>query len=70
MTTFYRVEQGNFRRWFATEEAAREWANDRFDTELDGIPFLTEYTLAEAVLKINELEARVAGEASLTHAPA
>jgi hypothetical protein len=70
MTTFYRVEQGNFRRWFATEEAAREWANERFDTELDGIPFITEYTLSEAVLKINELEARVAGEASLTHAPA
>ena len=67
---FYRVQQGSYRRWFKGRDAAKQFCDDRFDMEFDGVPFIDEYTLEEMLLKINELEARVAGEDSLKHAPA
>ena len=68
--TFYRVQQGNYRRWFRDRDAAKQFCDDRFEANFDGVPFIDEYSIEEVVLKINELEARIAGEASLKHAPA
>ncbi len=68
--TFYRVQQGSYRRWFMDRDAAKQFCDDRFDKEFDGIPYIDEYTPEEMLLAINSLEARVAGEASLKHAPA
>ena len=55
--TVWRVQSGGRSKWFAGELGARDYANDRFDTELEGVPFLDELTLSEAFNRLNELEA-------------
>jgi hypothetical protein len=53
----YKVESGGKSRWFWDEHDARKYASDRFDRELDGVPFITELTDAELMVRVNELEA-------------
>ena len=55
--TVWRVQSGSRSKWFAGELGARDYANDRFDIELEGVPFLTEMTLSEAITRLNQLEA-------------
>ena len=55
--TVWCVQSGSRSTWFAGELGARDYANDRFDTELEGVPFLTEMTLTEAITRLNQLEA-------------
>ena len=55
--TVWCVQSGSRSKWFAGELGARDYANDRFDTELEGVPFLTEMTLSEAITRLNQLEA-------------
>ncbi len=52
----WRVQSGSVTRWFAGELGARDYASDRFDTEFDGVPFLEQVTLTEALTRLNELE--------------
>ena len=54
--TVWRVKSGDITRWFYGEVGAREYASDRFDNELDGVPFVTECGLSEALTRLNELE--------------
>ena len=54
--TVWRVQSGGFTRWFAGEIGARDYANDRYDTELDGVPFLEQITMSEMLTHLNELE--------------
>ena len=56
--TVWRVASGNQTRWFAGEIGARDYANDRYDTELDGVPFLEQITLSELLHRVNQLEMR------------
>jgi hypothetical protein len=58
----YRVSQGRHTRWFIDEGNAREHARIRYDIEADGIPFVTELDHRELIVRLNELEARSAGE--------
>lgn len=50
------VCSGGHTRWFSGEVGAREYAQDRYDNEFDGIPFVSELTLTEALGRLNELE--------------
>lgn len=52
----WRVQSGSVTRWFGGEIGARQWADDRFDTEFDGVPFIERVTLSEALVRLNELE--------------
>ena len=52
----WRVQSGSVTRWFGGELGARNWADDRFDTEFDGVPFIEQVTLTEALSRLNELE--------------
>lgn len=70
MKKCYRVCQGSYRRWFKKEKDAKQFAADRYDKEFDGIPFIEEFDSEHLIYKLNELEARVAGEDSLRHAAA
>ena len=60
----FRVSQGSHNRWFADEGDAKQYANDRFDTHLDGIPFVESIDAREMMVRINELEARQSGEST------
>ena len=40
----------------ATCLGARQWADDRFENEFDGVPFVEQITLTEALTRLNELE--------------
>ena len=55
-TTVWRVQSGGRCKWFAEQADARDYANDRFDTEIEGVPFLDEVTLSEALTRLNGLE--------------
>ena len=52
----WRVQSGSITRWFAGELGARQWADDRFENEFDGVPFVEQITLSEALTRLNELE--------------
>ena len=52
----WRVQSGSITRWFAGELGARQWADDRFENEFDGVPFVEQISLAEALTRLNELE--------------
>ena len=54
--TVWRVQSGGRCKWFTKQADAKYYANDRFDTELDGVPFLDELTLSEALNRLNGLE--------------
>lgn len=60
----YRVSQGSHTRWFTDEGDAKEYARIRYDIELDGIPFVAELDHRELMVRLNELEARSAGESN------
>ena len=53
----WRVQSGGVTRWFREEHAARQYAKDRFDIDLDGVPFLDEQTDRELIARLNVLEA-------------
>lgn len=55
--TIYRVSEGKRTRYFFGEEDAREFARARFDDADGPIPFVDTLTLAEALVRLNELEA-------------
>ena len=63
--TVWRVQSGGRFRWFAGEIGARDYASDRFDTEFDGIPFVTEVALTEALRRLNDLEDKGNGASAL-----
>ena len=52
----WRVCSGGVTRWFGGEIGARNWADDRFENEFDGVPFVEQVTLTEALVRLNELE--------------
>lgn len=52
----WRVKSGEHIRYFLGEDSAREYASDRFDHDTDGVPFVTECWLSEAITRLNELE--------------
>ena len=52
----WRVCSGSVTRWFGGEAGARQWADDRFESEFDGVPFVERITLTEALTRLNELE--------------
>ena len=54
--TVWRVSSGNRSRYFAGEIGARDYARDRYDKDIEGVPFLTELTLSEVLNRLNELE--------------
>ena len=54
--TVWRVQSGSVTRWFAGELGAMDYASDRFDNEFDGVPFVEQVTLTEALSRLNELE--------------
>ena len=58
----YRVSQGNHARWFTDSGDAKQYAKDRYDVELDGVPFVCELDHSELMVRINQLEAERAGE--------
>ena len=58
----WRVQSGSHSRWFFEEEDARQYAKARYDYELDGVPFISELTDRDLMVRINELEARIEGE--------
>ena len=54
--TVWRVVSGSHSRWFPGELGARQYADDRYETEFDGVPFVEEITITEALNRLNELE--------------
>ena len=52
----YRVTQGDHTRWFTGEDEARQYADDRYDKYLDGIPFIESIDAIEMLARLNELE--------------
>ena len=54
--TVWRVCSGGRSKWFAGEIGARDYASDRFDAEFDGVPFVEQVTLSEALIRLNDLE--------------
>ena len=52
----WRVVSGGHTRWFSGELGAHLWADDRFENEFDGIPFIEQIALTEALTRLNELE--------------
>ena len=54
--TVWRVSSGGVTKFFAGELGARQYADDRYENELDGVPFVEEITLAETLARLNELE--------------
>jgi hypothetical protein len=54
--TVWRVQSGSRSKWFAGEIGARDYASDRFDAEFDGVPFVEQVTLSEALVRLNDLE--------------
>ena len=52
----YRVSQGKHTRWFTDSGEAKQYAKDRYDVELDGVPFVCELDHAEMLARLNTLE--------------
>ncbi len=52
----WRVQSGGVTRWFAGELGARQWADDRFENEFDGVPFVEQIVMSEMLTHLNELE--------------
>ena len=55
-TPVWRVVSGSHTKWFLEEPDARQYAKDRYDWDLDGVPFVTELTDRELITRVNELE--------------
>lgn len=54
----WKVESGSHTRWFWEERHAREYASQRFDAELEGVPWINELTDVELIGRLNQLEAK------------
>ena len=52
----YRVSQGDHTRWLFGEDEARQYADDRYDKYLDGVPFVEPIDAIEMLARLNELE--------------
>lgn len=52
----WRVCAGGDTRWFSGEIGARQYADDRYEAEFDGVPFVESISLSEALTRLNELE--------------
>ena len=52
----YRVTQGSHTRWFTNRDDAKQYADDRFDNHVDGIPFIEPVDALEMISRLNELE--------------
>ena len=53
----YRVSQGRHTKWFTDSGDAKQYAQDRYDIEMDGIPFCAELDHSELMVRLNTLEA-------------
>ena len=53
----YRVSQGSHARWFTDSGDAKQYAKDRYDIDLDGVPFVCELEHSELIARLNTLEA-------------
>lgn len=49
------VSCGSIKTYFFDEEYARDYARDRFDYDLEGVPFISKVTLSEAITELNRL---------------
>lgn len=61
--TVWCVSSGGSARYFAGELGARQYADDRYEKEFDGVPFVEEMTLSEVLSRLNTLEERDEGPA-------
>lgn len=50
----WRVSSGGVFRYFTDEGDARNYASDRFDYDADGVPFITQLTVHEALNELNK----------------
>ena len=49
------VSSGSSKTYFYDEGEARDYASDRYDFDLDGVPFISKVTLREAINELNRL---------------
>jgi len=49
------VSNGSSKTYFYDEGDARDYASDRYDFDLDGVPFISKVTLREAITELNRL---------------
>ena len=49
------VSAGSSKTYFFDEGDARDYASDRYDFDLDGVPFISKVTLREAISELNRL---------------
>ena len=49
------VSSGSSKTYFYDEGDAREYASDRYDFDLEGVPFVSQVTLGEAIKELNRL---------------
>jgi hypothetical protein len=49
------VSSGNSKTYFYDEGDARDYASDRYDYDLEGVPFISKVTLHEAITELNRL---------------
>jgi len=49
------VSSGSSKKYFFDELEARDYASDRYDLDLDGVPFISKVTLREAINELNRL---------------
>jgi hypothetical protein len=47
------VSSGSSKTYFFDEGEARDFASDRFDFDLEGVPFISKVTLQEAITELN-----------------
>ncbi len=52
----YRVTQGSHVRWFADSGDAKQYADDRWDEYIEGVPFIEPIDAVEMLARLNELE--------------
>ena len=57
-TSVWRVQSGGVTKWFWEERDARQHVKDRYDIDLDGIPYVAELTDREMIAHLNNLEAK------------
>ena len=49
------VSSGSSKTYFYDEGEARDYASDRYDLDLEGVPFISKVTLREAISELNRL---------------
>ena len=48
------VSSGSSKTYFFDEGDARDYASDRYDYDLEGVPFISKVTLSEAIAELNK----------------